>query len=378
MVRGLERHPGMKRKRFGALLICLTAFLAAAPAHAQDNQTLVRVDEVRVEPLAQKVPVLGRLVARQRGEVAARINGPVEEFFVEVGDRVEAGQIIASLNVSLLEAKRNLAEAELNKAQAALETAAAELRLSRLELKRLEGLRKSAAFNQARFDDAQQNVSISKSRVDEARATVTSSRVDLDMEDINLSYARILAPYAGVITQRMTEAGAYVQTGAPVVRMVSDQALEIEADVPFQRLSGLEPGIEVGIVLDDGTAHVAKVRALVPEENPLTRTRAVRFVPRIGDTERPLAARQSVTVYVPVGEPRDVVTVHKDAVIKRGPTSLVYVAKGDTAEMRTVTLGEPTGTRFEVLHGLEAGEQVVVRGNERLRPGAKIRIDESS
>ena len=97
--------------RFGALLICLTALFPAAGAHAQDQQTLVRVDEVRIEPLAQKVPVLGRLVARQRGEVAARINGPVEEFLVEVGDRVKAGQTIALLNVSLLEAKRNLAEA---------------------------------------------------------------------------------------------------------------------------------------------------------------------------------------------------------------------------------------------------------------------------
>ena len=318
------------------------------------------------------------MVSGERVYVTMSINGPVERFFVEVGDRVEPGQTIATLNASLLAAKRNLAAAELARARAELVTAAAELKLARLELKRLEGLRKSAAFSQARYDDAGQNVVIAQGKVDEAKAAVVSSEVDLQMEEINLSYAQIDAPYGGVITQRMTEAGAYVQTGDAVVTMVGDQSLEIEADVPFRRLTGLAPGIEVGVVLDDGTAHRATVRALVPEENPMTRTRAVRFVPDIGTTERPLAARQSVTVYVPVGMPRDVLTVHKDAVIKRGTKSLVYVAQGDTAEMRQITLGEPTGTRYEVLDGLQAGEQVVVRGNERLRPGAKIRVDEAS
>ncbi len=368
----------MRKTGLRALLICVTACVAAVPARAQNQETLVRVDEVRVEPLAEKVPVLGRLVATQAGEVSARINGPIEAFFVEVGDRVEPGQIIAALNPSLLQARRDLAAARLEKTQAELVTAAAELKLARQELDRLEGLRKSAAFNQARYDDANQSVVIAQARADEARADVSSARVDLEVEDINLARARIKAPYGGVITRRMTEAGAYVQTGDPVVMLVADKSLEVEADVPFQRLDGLAPGTEIGILLDDGTAHSATVRALVPEENPMTRTRAVRFVPKIGETQRPLAARQSVTVYVPVGQPRDVLTVHKDAVIKRGANSLVYLVQGDTAEMRQVTLGEPTGIRFEVLDGLAEGDRVVVRGNERLRPGAKILVDEAS
>jgi RND family efflux transporter MFP subunit len=176
----------------------------------------------------------------------------------------------------------------------------------------------------------------------------------------------------------MTDAGASLHTGAPVVRMVGDRALEIEADVPFQRLSGVREGTRVGVVLDDGTTHAATVRAIVPEENPLTRTRAVRFVPEFGATSRPLATEQSVTVYIPASAPRNVLTVHKDAVIKRGPKSLVYVVEDDTAEARQITLGEPTGSRYEVLDGLSEGEAVVVRGNERLRPGDKVRIDGAS
>ena len=132
------------------------------------------------------------------------------------------------------------------------------------------------------------------------------------------------------------------------------------------------------MILDDDSAHEALVRAIVPEENPLTRTRAVRFVPEFSHTERPLAADQSVTVWVPVGTPRTVLTVHKDAVIKQGDVAMVFVTKGEIAEPRTITLGEAVGSRYEVLTGLEDDDMVVVRGNERLRPGDKVRIDGAS
>ncbi len=365
--------------RLALVLLTGIAAVGTVPfALAQDEPTLVRVDRVRLEPLAQTVPVLGRLVARQAGEVAARINGPVEAFQVEVGDRVDAGQVIAQLNQRYLKAERDLAAAELAKTKAQISTAQAELRLARQELKRLAGLKKSAAFNQARFDDASQNVVIAEGKVKEAEATALSAQADLELNEINLSYAEIRAPYSGVISQRLTEAGAYVQTGDAVVRMVADQSLEIEADVPFQRLSGVKPGTRVGVKLDDGTSHSATARAIVPEENPLTRTRAVRFVPKFGEINRPLAANQSVTVYVPVGARRDVLTVHKDAVIQRGSKSLVYVVKNGAAEMREINLGEPTGGRFEVVDGLQENEPVVVRGNERLRHGDKVRTNGAS
>ena len=364
----------------GALTaVIVAAGLAAAwPSLAQTGEARVRVDRVRVEPMAQTVPVLGRLVARQAGVVAARVDGPLETFQVAVGDRVDKGRVIAVLDQRVLKARRNLAEARLVRSQAELGTARAELALAYQELKRLEGLKSSAAFSQARYDDAKQRVIIDQGEVREAEASVQSAEADLELSDIALAHTEILAPYSGVISQRMTEAGAYVRSGDPIVRMVGDLSLEIEADVPFNRLDGLAPQREIQVTLDDGSQHSAKVRAFLPEENPLTRTRAVRFVPDFTKTLRPLAVDQSVTVHIPVGDQHDVLTVHKDAVIKQGAGSLVYVVNGDTAEARQIRLGEPTGSRFEVLDGLKENDQVVVRGNERLRPGDKVLIDGAS
>jgi RND family efflux transporter MFP subunit len=157
-----------------------------------------------------------------------------------------------------------------------------------------------------------------------------------------------------------------------VIRIINDLDLEVEAAVPADRLAGLTPGRAVTIVLDDGSTHEAAVRAIVPREDPQTRTRTVRFTPAFGEMERALASNQSVIVRVPVGQPRPVVTVDKDAVIARQDDRVVYVIEDGRAQPRTVTLGAAVGSRFEVLGGLDPGELVVVRGNERLQPGQPV------
>jgi hypothetical protein len=128
----------------------------------------------------------------------------------------------------------------------------------------------------------------------------------------------------------------------------------------------------MSLKLDDGSEHEADVRAVVPEENPLTRTRAVRLTPRFGATAKPLAIGQSVTLELPIGAARPVVTVNKDGVIQQPDGAVVYLAEDAEASLRPVQLGESVGARFEVLGGLEPGDLVVVRGNERLRPGQQI------
>lgn len=353
----------------------LAAAMAPQPAFAQQEASPVRVDAVRSEPLNQTVPVVGRLVARQAGSVAAHISGPIQEFRVEVGDRVAAGDIIAVLDDTSISAERDMAAAELTIAQAEVSTKQAEVALARQELQRLERLQSSAAFSQARFDDARQEVAIAEAAAREAEATVASARASLRLADINLGDTKVLAPYDGVISQRLTEAGSYASDGDALVRMIADQTLEVEADVPSNRLLGLTSGAAVEVVLDDGTLIGATVRAVIPDENPLTRTRAVRFIPRLSDVTTPLANEQSVTVMVPIGAPRQIVSVHKDAIIQRADGAMVFVVSEGQAQSRPIVLGEPVGNRYEVIKGLLEGEKTVVRGNERLRPGASVRID---
>ena len=365
--------------RPAAAVAAALLMLAAAPAAAQGGRaTPVGVDAVRSEPLEQTVPVIGRLVARQSGVVAARTGGAVAEIRVTVGDRVEKREVVAVLARDRLRATLELRAAEVAQADAAVATSMAEFDYVTQAMKRLEGLRRSAAFSQARFDDKRQEVVKAKSATIEKEAALLRARVNLKIADIELRDSEIRAPYAGVVSVRHIEVGAYVGVGQPVVTLIDDEHLEIEAAVPAGRIRGLAPGTPVVFQLVDASSSRAVVRAVVPEENPLTRTRTVRFTPRFNGDHRNLATNQSVTLHIPAGPARTVVSVHKDAVLNRSGGALVFVVTEGAARPRPVRLGEAVGGRFEVINGLEPGDLVVVRGNERLRPGQKVRFERPS
>ncbi len=368
-----KRQPGTFLLAAGLLAAGLAGqALTSGFALAQGRPAVVKVDQVRTEPMAQTVPVLGRVVARQGGPVAARVAGAVAEVLVEVGDRVELGTLLARLVDDRMRIERDLAAAESAAVEAEQASAEAELTLREQERARLVKLRSSTAFSPARLADKLQEIVVAKSRVAAAAARRLMARARRDLRDWDLVHTKIRAPYAGVVGIRHISAGAYLKVGDPIVTLIDDASLEIEADVPADRVVGLNVGRRITMRLDDGSRHQARVRAVVPEENPLTRTRTVRFVPSFGATVKPLAVQQSVTLDLPIAAPRQVVTVHKDAILARQGAKSVYVVESGTAQIRPVRLGVAVGGRFEVEDGLEAGEVVVIRGNERLRPGQKV------
>jgi RND family efflux transporter MFP subunit len=364
----------MSVKFFIRFFFILGAISLVSPALAQKKSgaTRVVVDAVRQEPLRQTTPVIGRLVARQAGIVAARTRGAVAELKANVGDRVEKGEIVARLFRDRLEAERELRVARIARARAAITTARAQLNLLGQEMKRLEKLRKSAAFSQARYDDKRQEMVKAKSAVSEAQANVNTALIDLKLANIELRDTEIRAPFSGVVSKRHTEVGSYLNVGQAVITLIDDRNLEIEADVPSDRIYGLTAGKEVTFVINGGPEQPAWVRAVVPEENPLTRTRTVRFTAHFANGHKYLATSQSTTLHLPVGAARTVVSVHKDAVISKKGQPIVFVAKDGTAQLRRIKTGEAVGGRFEVLEGLATGDLVVVRGNERLRANQKV------
>lgn len=333
----------------------------------------VSVDTIVRQALNQTVPVIGRFVARQAGKVAARTSGPVGSIHVEVGDRVKTGDVIAVLVDDALKWLHELQKAEEQQFQAVVRTYKARIKLRRQELKRLERLKKSAAFSQARLDDKRQEVVVAESELAEARGELASARANRKLAAINLYNATVRAPYSGVITSRHIEVGAYVKIGDPLVNMIDDKHLEIEAEVPARRIAGLSPSLRIKAFVNGSTPITATVRAVVPEENPQTRTRTVRFVPELPPGLKNIANNQSVTLQLPSNRQTSAVTVHKDAIISRKGVTLVYLAQGKKADIRPVRLGEAVGSRFIVNSGLVPGDLVIVRGNERLRPGQSIR-----
>ena len=238
----------------------------------------------------------------------------------------------------------------------------------------MSNLKKSSAFSRARFEDLERDLDARQATLVERRSQLKEAQAELAQVAIDLYNGHIRAPYSGVVSEKHTEIGSYVNVGDPVVTLISDTEIEVEAEVPSDRIAGLMPGAIVRLRLDDGTDHRATVRSIIPRENARTRTRPVRFTPKFGKELSRFAINQSVTALVPIGKIRQVVTVHKDAIVHRGPNRVVSIVRKGKAFPRQVTLGVAVGNRYIVKTGLKAGDQVVTHGNETLPPGAAVRI----
>ena len=357
------------------LAIGLVALVSTAALAERHTSAAVLVDSVDERAIDQTVPVLGRLVARQAGVVAVRVAERVVAIDVQVGDRVERGDILARLSDDRLESERRLWAAAVEGAKATVVRNRSFLTKARQAFSRHEQLEGSTAYRQDRAEDAARDVDVARAELARSEAELAAATARLGLVETALADATIRAPYDGVVTVEHLAAGAYARVGDPIVTLMNDSDVEIEADVPVDRLPALPPGTSVEAEVQNGGDIVVTVRAVVPEENPRTRTRAVRFTVEAGALDYTIAANQSVLLHIPIGGSRKVLTVSKDAIVRIGERSQVFVVIDGKALAKTVQLGESVGSRYQVLQGLLGGDTVVVRGNESLRSGQPVRVE---
>lgn len=357
-----------------ALALCpvLALGLTAVSALAQGQAAGVTVAEVEIREVAETVPVFAEVVTARDGIIAARVSGMVAEVHVLPGAVVEVGAPLATLDTELAEIELAQAKARFAEATAGVETAVARADRLQQALERIERLRGTAAFSQGRFEEAQGEMFQARGQLAEAEARVRTAGAAIEEVRYRIERARILAPFAGAVLSTETNPGEFIASGGPVVRLLDTNALEIEASVPVSVLPGLSPGAEVSAATDGGGNLALRVRAILPVEDVSTRTRAVRFIPVEPDALRDAAVGQSATVDVPTGPARTALAVPKDALVQARGGWTVFVAEDGTAQPRNVEIGAAMGEWFEVRSGLAEGDMVVIRGNERLRPGQAI------
>ena len=346
-------------------------FFVCSAGWANDYPAPVDVDRVNVAASTETVNVIGRVVALQSGNVAARATAAVKQVNVQVGDVVRADQVLLELHNNRQRSIVALMQADIKQWDAKVSSAAARKKLAASDLRRLEQLRGSSAFNQSLYDQRLAESKSADANVAEAKAALNYAKVQLRRAQQDLDWTKVQAPYDGVITARHVSAGEWVALGAPVVDLVSTDAIEVEADVPAQYLQYIQNGAEVAANVN-GQPLALRLRAVLPAEQALSRTQLARFALALKPEQRPpLTVNQAVNVAVPIGS-ADALTVHKDAVVRNGAMSFVYKVLEGVATFTPVQLGASSGERLQVLDGLQEGDLVVTRGNERLQPGQKV------
>ncbi|MGF1649195.1 MAG: efflux RND transporter periplasmic adaptor subunit [Hyphomicrobiaceae bacterium] len=356
-----------------AVTIVLLSALPVDGASAQGGPAVVTVEVVTETAIADTRTVIGQLTAAVEASIATRVAGVVDTVQVTVGDRVRTGDILITLDRVLLDIERANLVADVEVAKAGVIVAEADVKQARLSFERQAALRQSGAFSRGRFEDLEQEVAKARAALDRSVAQRKRAEAGLAEIDYRITHSEIKAPFAGSVIARVAQPGAYVQVGAPLVTLLDITQLEIEADIPVDLVDGLSEGQDVMAEFQGGASIVANVRAIVPVQSVSTRTRPVRFAFDASELDdQRLARGKTVMLAIPASTPRRVRAVPKDALVDGNGTWTVFVVVDGKAEVRRVAIGAASGRYVEVLSGVEVGEQVVVRGNERLRPGQSV------
>lgn len=331
----------------------------------------VRVPVVQVAPQTQGQGLMleGHLQAVRQSTLSVQASGRILLLSVKAGDRVKAGQVLASVDDRLTQAGIGQAQAQVAQADAQLDNA-------RANLKRTQDLHAQGFISRSALDSAEAQFRTAQAGSQGAQAGRVQSQ-------IAQGFTRLTAPYDGWVLQTHAEVGDVAQPGSPLVTVYAPQPMRAVVHVPGSRQADALAASAVEVLLPDGRWVKPNEQTRVPAADPVSQTVEWRLG-LAADASTALVPGQPVQVRfvgadanAKVAKPSSRLTVPVEAVVRRGELTAVYVQRSDKADtasgfvLRAVRLGTGTDKAIEVLAGLKPGEWVAVDGARAGLQGAQ-------
>lgn len=349
----------MSRLEATLLLAILGSSAATGAAVEAQEVAQVRYTAVREHELRRSVRLLGTVEALRESTVAGEVAGLVVGVEFEEGDRVERGDVLIRLQTRDYELRLEEARGRMQESQARLE-------LAQSKLARARELFSDEIISRQDLDDAVSEYTAWQGREVQSHAEVDRLQFDLERSAIR-------APFAGVVVRKHSDVGQWLAVGGAVLELVALDLLDVRVDLPERYYRELREGEEATVRFEALPGFVAAGRSagVIPRADPQARTFPVKV--RIANRDRRIGIGMLASVELPVGERTRVLIVPKDAVLLQGASEVVYrIGADDTVEAVPVTTGLAAGAWISVDGPLSAGDRVITRGNERLRPGLAV------
>jgi membrane fusion protein, multidrug efflux system len=300
----------------------------------------VEVAEVVKRDIADLLQTTGSLEAEQEVDVVSRISGPIVELRVEEGDRVRAGGLLARIDDRELRAQLEILRVAVNEAQANYERA------------------------QASFE-AQ---IISREALDQTRARFESATAQIKGTEIQLGYTQVLAPFDGLVIERAVKLQEFVQNGSRLFRVSDFDPLLCPVQIPEKDLGRIRLGQSSYLTVEafPGERFDASVLRINPVVERGSGTVKVTLAVRGEGRLRP---GMFASVHLRTDIHQDAVVIPKRALVLESIGDTVYVLEDGVARRREVSLGYDEADLVEVISGLQAGERVIVVGQDSVSEG---------
>jgi len=403
-----------------AVLLIVAAFVSScggskANVRKEESGPTTKAIEVTTaaaitRDLPQFFEATGSLAGDQQTDVAPQTAGKVVEVGVDIGSPVRRGQTLVKLDDSEFKLRVNQSQAQVDQAKAGVrqaeekiglrpsqafdpnkvaEVASAKVSLDLAEknLKRAEKLIESGDVSRSFYDQQraqrdqlqqQYDAALAQARqnyaaVDVARTNVANAEAQLALAKKNLSYAVILSPIDGYVTERTADLGEYVSPTQKVATVVRINPLRVRIDVPEQAIQEVSVGQSVSATTSawPDKSFSGRVARIAPNVTANSRTLTVEA--EIENSSGALKPGQFATVRILQPRPVAAVLVPAKAVVTEAGVSRVFVVKDGHAEQRLVQLGQTEGDLIQVKNGVTADEKVATSNLEQLGDGVPVK-----
>lgn len=343
-------------------LLSVVIFLLPGCGDNQGNTTVpVRTVRYVVVGSAQTLPALertGEIHAHDETILSFRTGGRIVTRSVDIGDRVNAGQLLATL-------ENTTSQNQLDGAQADYEGAKAAAQVAALNLNRMQKLMPTGAIARTQLDTARADWLVARARLKNSESALRNARE-------SLGWTRLMAPQSGVITEVSASAGQVVSGGQSVLTLATGEARDVVFDIakPEAIPPQEQAGLRVSLLSDPSVQASAAVRDISPQADPQTRTWRVRAT--LQNPPLAMALGASVTVTLPATGPHGY-ALPASALSRVDDKPAVYVINPRSqALLRVVVPVYYTATAVIISGGLEPGDRVITAGVSKLRSGEPV------
>jgi RND family efflux transporter MFP subunit len=390
-----EPDPG-RRRVGGGHLFGLGVFVAVAGALAaggwtdyaqhrevalttreqQDFVPKVRVDTVRPSDSSRVVSLPATTSAFAAANIFARASGYIEKRYVDIGDRVKEGQVLATIVAPELDHQIAQAKATLVQLQAAQQQASANRDLAQDTWNRDSPLVKQGWVTPQQGVIDQQNLKAQQAAVGVAQANVAAQQAQLEVLSQQKIYQRVVAPFDGTITQRNVDVGTLVQADAVsatfMFTIMQSNVLRTQVYVPQSEAFGLGPGVKAEVHVPEipGRVFPGTVTRIADALQPGTRTLLTEV--DIPNPDGLLTPGIYCTIDLNIPHKVPSLAISADALIFNSGGLQVAVVEGDVVHLRKVSVTRDLGRQVEVSEGVKPGDQLVLNPPVELADGAKV------
>jgi len=342
-----------------ALALCLFPMAVwAEDAEQQTPASPVMVETAQRDTFSATLWVSGTVISQNDARIAAETDGRIT-WVADVGSRIEQGEAIARIDAEDL-------RLELADSKAQLASLKSQFTYRDSSLQRFKKLAAQDNAAATQLDEAQ-------SQLDMTRQEIKRAEVAIAQIKRRIKQTEVLAPFPGIVVERVVQVGEFVNRGAQVARLVDTEHREIRAQAPLSVAGWIREGMQVSVE-HQKRESLSPVSYVIPVGDDRSRM----FEVRVAANDPAWIIGSPVRIALPNSEPRELVAIPRDGLVLRG--SDIYVMRvnnNNTVEKVAVETGIGLGVFVEVIGKVEQGDRIITRGGERIEAGQAVTITDS-